>query len=101
MVDVHHIRHEASQIEAADLGPLTRARRLLKLSRKARDGARTLGEGIALLVEDCREEQAVRLQATCGRLLELSEELRSRARSSLLEGRSGGVETEQFPAFLG
>jgi len=100
MVDVHRIRHEVSEIEASDLSPLARARRLLRLAREAQAGARSLEDGVALLIEDCREEQAVRLQATCGRLRELSNELRARAQHTLT-GDSSRSESESFPAFLG
>lgn len=87
LVTEFEVRRELDAIEAADLHPRRKARRLLALARIALREARKIAKGAAILSLDCMDEQASRLRRVVARMETLGRDVRHRARR-LLAGAS-------------
>lgn len=89
MVNEYDVRLEMQQIEKARMHPIRKARKLLLLTRKVRRAARKFERGIEIMVRDCMDEEAARMQATCDRLVALGREVREVATRTLAAARDG------------
>ncbi len=69
--------------------PIRKARKLLLLTRKVRRAARKFERGIEIMMRDCMDEEAARMQATCDRLVALGREVREVATRTLAAARDG------------
>ena len=87
MVNEYDVRQEMRQIQDARIHPIRKARKLLLLTRKVRRAAKKFERGIEIMVRDCMDDEAARMQATCDRMLELGRELREVARRTLAAAR--------------
>lgn len=87
MVNEFDVRLEVDQIDKSRMHPIRKARRLLLLTRQVRLVARKFERGVELLVRDCMDDEAARLQETCNRLIALAAEVRELATRTLASAR--------------
>jgi hypothetical protein len=87
MVNEFDVRQEMEQIDKSRMHPIRKARRLLLLTRKVRRAAKKFERGIEIMVRDCMDEEAARMQQTCDRLVELGREVRDVATRTLASAR--------------
>lgn len=102
MVYEMDIRRELNRVVVSRDEPMAKTRKLLALSERVRSGAWRLAECTSMLLADGLEDQAARMRASTQRLLELNEEIREAARTTLVQipGTEGEAEAA-FAAFLG
>ena len=89
MVNEFDVRQEMEQIEKSRMHPIRKARRLLLLTRKVRRAARKFERGIEIMIRDCMDDEAARMQQTCDRLVALGREVREVASRTLAAARDG------------
>jgi hypothetical protein len=94
MVNEYDVRQEMEQIEKARMHPIRKARRLLLLTRKVRRAARKFERGIEIMVRDCMDDEAARMQDACDRLVALGREVREVATRTLAAARNGEARTQ-------
>lgn len=91
MVYEQDILRELRSVESSPEEPAAKARRLLELANRIREGAAKLAECAAMLVMDGLEEQAARMRLAVRRLLGLRRQIRQAARRLIAEaGRRVG-----------
>ena len=83
MVTEFEIRRELSAIDSAALDSLSKARRLLRLAKRVQDGALTLAHLSLRKLQEGDGEAAARFRAAARRLVDLHEEIRVNARTTL------------------
>jgi hypothetical protein len=87
MVNEFDVRQEMKQIQDARIHPIRKARKLLLLTRNVRRAARKFERGIEIMLMDCMDDEAARMQATCDRMIALGRELREVATRTLAAAR--------------
>ncbi|MFN3728945.1 MAG: hypothetical protein ACK4XJ_04460 [Fimbriimonadaceae bacterium] len=88
LVTERELRLSAAEIERSNGSPVRRARLLVRLARRARNDAKRLAQGVAILASDCMDDAAERLWQAKRRRMDLSDEIRARARDILAGGPS-------------
>ncbi len=89
MVNEYDVRQEMEQIDRSRIHPIRKARKLLLLTRRVRGAAKKFERGIEILVRDCMDDEAARMQAACDRLVALGREVRDVATRTLAAARDG------------
>ena len=83
LVTEFEIRRELATIESLRLDGITKARRLLKIAKRVRAGALTLAHLSLRKLQDGDGESAARFRAAARRLVDLHDEIRGTAKTTL------------------
>lgn len=94
MVNEYDVRQEMEQIDRSRIHPIRKARKLLLLTRRVRRAAKKFERGIEILVRDCMDDEAARLQDACDRLVNLGREVREVATRTLASAREATARSQ-------